>query len=276
MWGRVAASHAVRPKDCTGEPPLGVLDCEIETATQLRREVPEVTAGYRAPFFFGFVFSHRCWPTLDRAQNMTSLILEASQDLSTEEVTEPDQARSVRGRKHRCVDYTALMRATQAGDQDAYRELLQAVQPMLFGYLRKRLRSPEAAEDVSQEVLLTMHRVRHTFEPNRPFEPWFFSIARSRLIDHLRRVKRVNAHESSTDVLPEVVDDQAVPDWERFLEVLEILPDGQREAFSLLKIEGLSTVDAAERVGISVSALKVRAHRAYKALKKGLEDEEST
>lgn len=197
-----------------------------------------------------------------------------SLDLGNANVTKSGDTRKGEGSASPQADYAGLMLATQGGDPEAYRRLLEAVQPMLFGYLRKRLRSPEAAEDVSQEVLLTMHRVRHTFEPGRPFEPWFFSIARSRLIDHLRKVKRVSANEYSTDVLPEVSEDQALPDWARFMEVLEILPEAQREAFSLLKIEGLSTVEAAEKVGISVSALKVRAHRAYNTLKKGLLEEE--
>jgi RNA polymerase sigma-70 factor (ECF subfamily) len=74
----------------------------------------------------------------------------------------------------RATDFGALMLAAQAGDQDAYRTLLETVQPLLMGDLHRRLRRPDAAEDVAQEVLLTMHRVRHTFEPGRAFEPWFF------------------------------------------------------------------------------------------------------
>jgi RNA polymerase sigma factor (sigma-70 family) len=86
-------------------------------------------------------------------------------------------------------------------------------------------------------------------------------------------VKRVTAFETSTDVLPEVAEDNALPDWDRFLEILDALPEAQREAFSLLKIEGLTTAEAAEKVGVSVTALKVRAHRAYSALKKGVLEE---
>ncbi len=167
-------------------------------------------------------------------------------------------------------DLAAWMTATQAGDEQAYRALLGAVQPLLQRYLRRRLPTDEEAEDVSQDVLLTMHRVRHTFETGRPFEPWFYAIARSRLIDHLRKNRRVRAAEFATDELPEVADDQAAPDWERFLEVLETLPPTLREAFYMLKLDGLSTVEAAQAAGVTVSALKVRAHRAYNALKAAL------
>ena len=162
------------------------------------------------------------------------------------------------------------MAAAQRGDHDAYRDLLEAVQPMILGYLRKRLESEPAAEDVTQEVLLTMHRVRHTYDPVRPFEPWLFAIARSRLIDHLRRRRRVSAIEVLTDTLPEVTAAAAEMAGDSAFEILERLPATQREAFAMLKLEGLTTEEAAERAGVSVSALKVRAHRAYKALRKAL------
>jgi RNA polymerase sigma-70 factor (ECF subfamily) len=95
------------------------------------------------------------------------------------------------------------MKAAQDGDSEAYRELLDAVRPMVLGYVRRRLFSDQEAEDVTQETLLTVHRVRHTYEPDRPFEPWLFTIARSRLIDHLRSVKRMSAVEVLTERLPE-------------------------------------------------------------------------
>jgi len=165
----------------------------------------------------------------------------------------------------------AWMAAAQRGDQEAYRELLEAVQPMVLGYVRRRIASEPAAEDVAQDVLLTMHRARHTYDPRRPFEPWLFAIARSRLIDHLRRRRRVSAIEVLTETLPEVPAAVATGTaGESAFEILERLPATQREAFAMLKLEGLTTEEAARRAGVSVSALKVRAHRAYKALRKAL------
>lgn len=167
-------------------------------------------------------------------------------------------------------DFSALMLAAQGGDQDAYRELLERLQPLLRSYVARRLRDDEAVRDVCQDVLLTMHRVRHTFEPGRAFEPWFYAIARSRFIDHLRSRRRRGDLEVSGDDAPEVVAEQVPASWETFLELLETLPESQREAFSMLKIEGLSVEEAAARAGVSISALKVRAHRAYGALRRGL------
>jgi RNA polymerase sigma-70 factor (ECF subfamily) len=162
------------------------------------------------------------------------------------------------------------MLAAQGGDQDAYRSLLEGLQPLLRSYVKRRVRDEEAVADICQDALLTMHRVRHTFEPGRAFEPWFYAIARSRFIDHLRRRRRRGDLEVAAEEAPEPVADGASAGWELFLEVLENLPPGQREAFSLLKLDGLSVEEAAEKAGVTVAALKVRAHRAYGALRRGL------
>ena len=167
-------------------------------------------------------------------------------------------------------DFAALMLAAQAGDQDAYRSLLEALEPMLRAYVKRRLRDEEAVADVCQDVLLTMHRVRHTFEPGRAFEPWFYAIARSRFIDHLRRRRRRGDLEVPADEGPETIAEEQQIGWQHVLEVLEDLPASQREAFAMLKLEGLSVEEAAARAGVTVSALKVRAHRAYGALRQAL------
>ena len=170
-------------------------------------------------------------------------------------------------------DLAALMAEAQRGDEASYRTLLEAVQPMVIGYVRKRLLSSDAAEDICQDVLLTIHRVRHTFTPGRPFEPWLFSITRSRLIDHLRKVKRVSAFEVLMDVMPEGSGDASEASLSDAVAVLEKLPPSQREAFEMLKLEGLTTEEAAARAGVSVSALKVRAHRAYKTIRRAFLEE---
>lgn len=170
----------------------------------------------------------------------------------------------------RSDDFAALMLAAQAGDQDAYRALLEGLTPLLRSYLKRRLRDEEAVADVCQDVLLTMHRVRHTFEPGRAFEPWIYAIARSRFVDHLRRRRRRGDLEVPVDAGPESVAEEETAGWGRVLELLEALPATQREAFAMLKLEGLTVEEAAGRAGITPSALKVRAHRAYGALRRAL------
>ena len=160
------------------------------------------------------------------------------------------------------------MARAQAGDHAAYHAVLDDVRAMLKGFLRRRLADPEEAADVLQEILMTIHRGRHTYDPGRPFEPWLFSIVRHVIVDHVRRRKRVarielpGDDELSTMTAPDAMSSSAV-----LHDALERLPQTQREAFEMLQLDGLSVADAAARVGASPGALRVRAHRAYKALR---------
>jgi len=163
---------------------------------------------------------------------------------------------------------TRLMRRMQDGDRDACRALLDDVGPAVTRFLRRRIVDPNELEDVYQEVFMALYEARHTYEPDRPFEPWLFAIARNLAADHARRQFSRAKWEELTAEPPERPHADplaAPPDLEG---ILEQLPSAQREAFSLLKLDGMSLEVAAARTGISVGALKVRAHRAYVALKK--------
>jgi RNA polymerase sigma-70 factor, ECF subfamily len=167
-----------------------------------------------------------------------------------------------------------LMARVQDGDREACRILLDDIGPMLSNFLRRRIADREDAEDVYQETLVAFFQARHTYEPSRPLEPWLFAIARNVAADHARRYWTRVSVEQLVDKAPEpsaVGEPRSDPNLE---EALARLPDQQREAFSMVKLEGMSIEEAAHRVGISVGALRVRAHRAYKALKKLIADHE--
>ncbi|MEW6271770.1 MAG: RNA polymerase sigma factor [Thermodesulfobacteriota bacterium] len=158
------------------------------------------------------------------------------------------------------------MQRAQDGDGDAYRELLDDIGPELMRFLTRRMSDATAAEDAYQDTLLALHRARHTWLPARPLEPWLYAIARNVVIDHARRRRRAR-WEVATDALPEVASppgDEALPELQR---ALDGLPPAQREALEMLQLEGLSVEAASKRAGVTRGALKVRAHRAYKALR---------
>ena len=159
-----------------------------------------------------------------------------------------------------------MMAAAQRGDARSYRELLNDLGPMVFAFLRRRVRDPDECQDAYQDVLLALHRARHTYDPSRPFEPWLFAIARHVAVDHFRYRMVHTSHEILVEELPEPAGD-ADPARPRLAEALDRLPQAQREAFEMLQLEGLSVAAAAARVGITTGALKVRAHRAYRALR---------
>lgn len=170
---------------------------------------------------------------------------------------------------------TMLMIRAQQGDGVAYAALLVVLASTARQYVRNRLGDVAWVDDVAQETLLTIHSARRTYDPHRPFAPWFYAILSNRMIDVLRREKRVSAREFGTDVLPELAstgppshEDSDAVDPQRLKTALDALPERQREIVSALKLKDESVKEVSERLGMSQSAVKVTAHRGYKALRR--------
>jgi RNA polymerase sigma factor (sigma-70 family) len=170
-------------------------------------------------------------------------------------------------------DWSALMARAQDGDRIAYRRLLEDITPYLRS-LAARHRAPSGeAEDAVQDILLTLHAVRHSYDPGRPFGPWLLAIARRRIADRLRRHGRIAAAETALGPEHETIVATG-PNLYALLagrpglrDAIERLPPGQRQAVLLLKLRELSLKEAASESGMSVGALKVASHRALKALR---------
>ena len=160
------------------------------------------------------------------------------------------------------------------GDDAAFAELYDGVAPRLFGYLFRQTRDHARAEDLVQQTMLRIHRARGRFIKGSEVMPWAFAIARRLMIDALRRGKR-EVLSAGEDGAGEVVSEDAPADQlveaeelaARLLKALATLPESQRVAFELVKGEGLSMAEAAQVLGTTVSAVKLRAHRAYEALR---------
>jgi RNA polymerase sigma-70 factor (ECF subfamily) len=171
------------------------------------------------------------------------------------------------------------MLAAQRGDGLSYGKLLTELTPYLRAFVGRRLFDPTASEDVVHNVLLSLHRARHTYRPERPFSPWLHAIARNAVIDFARqRTRRVQREISiEADSVAEPAVDPVDPFEGRLPEpltaALDALPDKQREAVELIHIAGLSVAEAAERAGVTKSALKVRAHRGYRSMRAHLDRE---
>jgi RNA polymerase sigma-70 factor, ECF subfamily len=180
----------------------------------------------------------------------------------------------------------AAMERYSKGDEVAFAELYDAIAPRLFGFLRKATRDEVAAEDLMQQTLLQIHRERGSFIPGARVMPWAFAIARRLMIDSARR-RRVEQRLFSD---APVDDDRMTYDQTaamtaaddllharrlegRVQHRLDALPETQRTAYQLLQQEGLSLKEAAEVLGTSVTAVKLRAHRAYESLRAVLRPE---
>jgi RNA polymerase sigma-70 factor (ECF subfamily) len=177
--------------------------------------------------------------------------------------------------------WRAWMVAAQQGDSAAYEKLLLELVPYIRGRVRPRMFDPNAVEDVVQNVFVSLHRARHTFRPERAFLPWIHAVSRNAVVDYIRDRQRRAPREISLDAdgVPEPAVAAAAPRADALSPELSAalakLPDAQRQAVLLIQLEGLSVDEASARVGVSKSALKVRAHRGYHALRALLEEEPS-
>ncbi len=165
----------------------------------------------------------------------------------------------------------ALMLQAQAGDEAAYRALLTELSERLRAYYRRRLTTLVSdAEDLVQETLLAIHNQRHTYDRSRPLTAWCYAIARYKLVDFLRRRGR---REALTDSIDDdfgerlSADEAGATDARKDLrQLLDTLPERQRQSVVYVKIEGRSVAETATLTGMSESAIKVNVHRALKAL----------
>jgi RNA polymerase sigma-70 factor (ECF subfamily) len=161
------------------------------------------------------------------------------------------------------------------GDSEAYADLMHEIARAVEAYLHARFGPNEQLEDCVQEALLAVHRARHTWDPQRPFRPWLFTIVRHKTVDHFRRA-RVRAGERAAGAriarLParEGVHPASAVDGAR---ILARLSPEHREALTLTKFAGYSLAEAARETGVSQTAMKTRVHRALRSVRRLLAHE---
>ena len=176
--------------------------------------------------------------------------------------------------------WARLMARAQDGHQDDYQALLEDIAPYLRGVCRRYLGFDDEVEDVVQDILLTVHSIRHTYERSRPFKPWLYTIARRRIADwarrRSRRLRRVDDHAGRAAFAEAALPDQgdAQPDLvamrahaaQEVRHAIDALPLRQREAITLLRLEELTLAEATRVTKQTTGALKVACHRGLKSL----------
>jgi RNA polymerase sigma-70 factor (ECF subfamily) len=169
-----------------------------------------------------------------------------------------------------------------SGDGAAFSELYDLLAPRLFAFLLRATRSRCEAEDLLQQTMLKMHSARGRFIRGAAVVPWAFSIARRLVIDRGRRSKvRAGAGEpdDTGDALARLAAlDLAVDEvvhakrlGKIIQEEVDRLPPGNRVAFELVKQDGLTHAEAAQVLGTTVMAVKLRTHRSCAALRAALQ-----
>jgi RNA polymerase sigma-70 factor (ECF subfamily) len=176
---------------------------------------------------------------------------------------------------------TALMDRYARGDDAALSELYRAGAPRLRAFLLRLSGDPTLAEDLTQDAFLRIHRARGSFAEGAAALPWMIAIARNAFLDHsrrraVRRAERADPEGAADEppAPPSTRGDEALAGRE-MLDVVQAtlreLPALQRDAFVLIRFEGLSVAEAAQVLGTTEGAVKVRAFRAYEALRAALD-----
>lgn len=174
-------------------------------------------------------------------------------------------------------EWPEWMKRAQGGDRAAYNRLLKAMVPLIRSMVRRRIDDPTLIEDVVQDTLLTIHRVRDTYDPARPILPWISAIATARAIDALRKRGRQRLREIQDDDAMMAHADDAQPmdeagHGQTVRGLLQTLPHRQRDMVEMVHLREMSLNDAALNSRMSISAVKALLHRALTRLRRTRQD----
>lgn len=160
-----------------------------------------------------------------------------------------------------------LMISGLDGNAADHATLLRLLVPLLRAFCRRRSAgSEDDIEDLVQETLIAVHTRRVTYDRDRPFSAWLYSIARYKMIDHFRRTRRTQPIEGLEEILVAEGFEDASSARIDVDDLLDVLPSKQSRIIRATRIEGLTVAEAAEADGISLSDAKISVHRGLKTL----------
>jgi RNA polymerase sigma-70 factor (ECF subfamily) len=180
-------------------------------------------------------------------------------------------------------DVDLAMSRYAGGDDGAFALLFSELAPRLRAFLRRMTGSAALADDLTQETFLRIHHARGAFCAGKPVAPWAFAIARNCYVSHARsaraKLDRASSGEAALDMLADTRGggEQHSTARQTALAVEQALlgmTAARREAFVLLRYEGLSVSSAAQVIGISEGAVKIRAFHAYEIIRRALAEME--
>ena len=176
-------------------------------------------------------------------------------------------------------DDETLMAAYVAGDRRAFEQLFARLAPRLHRFFRRSFGAEATADDLLQITFLKLHKARDTYKPEMRVAPWAFAIAARVRLDEFRKRKRL-AEDGDEEALAradearaaEARDDGAIDGGtaEAVRRAVEALPESQRVVVHLNRFEGMTFAEIARVLGTTEGAIKLRAFRAYAALREAL------
>jgi RNA polymerase sigma-70 factor (ECF subfamily) len=167
----------------------------------------------------------------------------------------------------------SLMEAYQSGDAQAGDELFTRVSSKLYRFMAIHTGDRRHADDLLQDLWLRVHKARNTYRPGEPVLAWLYAIARFVKVDAYRKRRSERFEEPLAEGFEPRAEisgkGEALPDMDQ---MLEGLPESQREVVLMLKVSGLSLEEVAKATASSVGSVKQKAHRAYEKLRSTLRD----
>jgi len=166
--------------------------------------------------------------------------------------------------------------AAQEGNKTAYNRLLSELAPFIRNYLISRVANPEWADDITQDVLISVHKSLKTYSGDRPFTPWLMAITNFRKTDFLRkhyssRGDKQTTMDDAEFLSAHVTNPTHIGEYKDIEAALDSLPIKQRKVFEMMRIQGYTAKEVANEMKMSISAVKVSAHRTAGKLKTFLE-----
>ncbi len=166
------------------------------------------------------------------------------------------------------------MERLRGGDSGAFGELMGRHLGAVAGFSYRMLGNAAEADDIAQETFLRLWRNRSTWEPRAQLRTWLFRVARNLCVDRFRR------REVVTDEFPELADERrsAFGDVQQrqveriVADALAALPERQRAAIGFVYYEGLSNIEAADILDVTVEAIESLLARARRSLRERLRD----
>jgi RNA polymerase sigma-70 factor (ECF subfamily) len=183
------------------------------------------------------------------------------------------------------LDERILIDQLKKGEESAFRTIVEKWQDMVYNTALGIVQNAEDAEDISQEAFVQVYQSIHSFKGESKFSTWLYRITIAKALDHERRKKRKKRFAVVKKILGNAEDEALLPDFQHpgvefdkkenaaiLFNAIKELPENQRIAFTLHKVEGLSYQEVSDVMKTSVSSVESLMHRAKGNLKKLLEN----
>jgi len=180
---------------------------------------------------------------------------------------------------------TELIEQLKLGDETAFKTIVEQWKDMVYNTILGIVQNETEAEDLAQDVFIKVFEKISTFKGDSKFSTWLYRIATTTALDHLRSKKRKKRFGFLQSLGGGNDEKESIPDFNHpgvsldnkeratvLFKAIESLPENQKTAYTLHKLEGLSYRDVSEVLNTTVSAVESLMSRANQNLRKELEE----